>query len=376
MGRKRARTEQDIDLGPPSTPRKKGSIIKTPRRTRIIRDCALFEGKVSQLRIFDHHRVSETSGKRILRSNTERSSQGHRCSKKRKLNDTDLANIETFENASFYHSTQTHFAVAQQLGYTNVSKRTVQRRMAEYGVGTYTAAQRKAMTPERCMERVRILRASKYRTTRYWRRFAYSDEAHFGLGVTKRAKVHRRKGFQARHNANKMQNKRKRQVQRLHVFGFVFYSDNPAKPGKSRLRFYTGTGAKGAMIQPDYRAILQDTVAIDMPTGRTGKVLLEDNHCSHGHAPGSQLHTFKKELGIRWQPTIPTSPDLNVQEKIWRVLKQRVKARGIPNSIITLKRWIQEEWDGIDQALINRYIDDMPQRVRDICSRGGSLLTY
>jgi hypothetical protein len=77
------------------------------------------------------------------------------------------------------------------------------------------------MKPERCVERVRILGASKYRTLRYWRRFGYSDECHFGLGVAKRAKVHRRQGFAARHNPNKMQIRRKRQVQRIHVFGCV-----------------------------------------------------------------------------------------------------------------------------------------------------------
>jgi hypothetical protein len=130
------------------------------------------------------------------------------------------------------------------------------------------------------------------------------------------------------------------------------------------------------MIQPDYEAILTDTIAVDMPTGPKGKVLLEDNHHSHGHAAKSPLRQVKERLKIRWQATIPTSPNLNVQEKIWRVLKQRVKARGVPNSLKTLKRWIQEEWDGIDQALINRYIDDMPDRVRDICRRGGGLLPY
>jgi hypothetical protein len=46
------------------------------------------------------------------------------------------------------------------------------------------------------------------------------------------------------------------------------------------------------------------------------------------------------------------------------------------NDLETLKGWIQEEWDRIDQGLINRYIDDMPDRVRDICRRGGGLLPY
>jgi hypothetical protein len=203
MGRKRARIEYDIDLGPPASPRKRGSVVRTPRRQRIISDYNAFQGKVSQLRIFTHHGVSKTCGKDILASGEARLNQQYRCSKRRKLNDSDLATIEVFEDASFHHSTQRHFTVARHLGFTDVSESTVQRLMSEYGVKTYTAAQIKAMKPERCLERVQILGVAKHRTTRYWRRFAYSDECHFGLGVVKRVKVHRRPGFAARHNPNK-----------------------------------------------------------------------------------------------------------------------------------------------------------------------------
>jgi DDE superfamily endonuclease len=376
MGRKRCRSEYEVDLGPPSSPRKPGSAIRTPRRVRILAACDAFQGRVPQPIIFAHHGVSETAGKAILRSGASRTSGKRQCKQKRKLGESELAIIETFENASFRHATQRHFIVAQHLGFKNISERTVQRLMSEYGVGTYTAAQQKAMTPERCRERVTILGQSKYRTRRYWRRFGYSDECHWGLGPMKRAKVHRRKGSAARYTLNKIQTRRKRQVQRIHVFGVVWHSTNPDKPGKSRLRFYTGTGKKGAMLKADYEAILTDTVAVDMPIGPRGKVLLEDNHHSHGHAPGSTLHHTKATLGIKFHANIPTSPDLNVIEKIWRVMKQRIKARGHPKGINELRGWIQAEWDAIDQELINRYIDDMQYRAVDICRRGGGLLPY
>jgi hypothetical protein len=133
---------------------------------------------------------------------------------------------------------------------------------------------------------------------------------------------------------------------------------------------------KGAMVQADYKAILTDTIAVDIPIGRIGKVLLEDNHYCHGHGLGSTLHQFKKAYGIRWQANIPTSPDLNVIEKVWRILKQRVKAKGHPLGLDELRGWIQAEWDAVDQDTINRYIDDMPNRAIDICRRGRGLLPY
>lgn len=113
-----------------------------------------------------------------------------------------------------------------------------------------------------------------------------------------------------------------------------------------------------------------------MPTGPSGKVLLEDNHPSHGYKLGSLMRQIKEELGIRWQANIPTSPDLNVIEKIQRAMKQRVKARGCPRDLNELRHWIQLEWDAINQDMINRYIDDMPDRVQDIIDRQGGLLNY
>ena len=126
------------------------------------------------------------------------------------------------------------------------------------------------------------------------------------------------------------------QVQKIHIFGRMLHSNNLDKIGKSRLRFCTGSGAKGAMSIDDYSVILTNTVAVDMPTGRRGKVLLEDNHYRHGHAPKSPLHQVKKVLNIRFHANIniPASADLNVIEKIFGTMKQRVKARGHPKKIL------------------------------------------
>ena len=218
MGRKRCRDSR-ISLPDSDLPaRKRRQVIDTPRKNRLIADIDTLQGQVTHSEIFRRYGVSKASGYRILANNGLRSQSGHRCKRKRLLSKQELAAIETFENASFHHGTQAHFTVAQHLGISQASERTVQRRMAEYGVYTYTAAQRKAMTPERCRIRLETLRGdASYRKRRYWRRLASSNESHWGLGVAKRAPMHRRPGFKARHHPNKMQNRRKRHTQKIHV---------------------------------------------------------------------------------------------------------------------------------------------------------------
>ena len=86
---------------------------------------------------------------------------------------------------------------------------------------------------------------------------------------------------------------------------------------------------------------------------------------------------YKEELGIRWHANIPSSPDLNPLEKVWRVVKQRVKRKGIPKNVEQLKKWIQEIQDGLDQVEdIDKYVDAMPDRILDIRARGGAILPY
>jgi transposase len=49
---------------------------------------------------------------------------------------------------------------------------------------------------------------------------------------------------------------------------------------------------------------------------------------------------------------MPTSPDLNVFEKIWRAMKQRVESRGAARSLAELKQWIRLGRDAVDQDMI------------------------
>jgi transposase len=57
----------------------------------------------------------------------------------------------------------------------------------------------------------------------------------------------------------------------------------------------------------------------------------------------------------------PNSPDLSVIENVWGILKRRVAERR-PQNIAELTRYLLEEWDNLDQKIINDLIESMNQR--------------
>ncbi|KAF7508107.1 hypothetical protein GJ744_009548 [Endocarpon pusillum] len=58
-------------------------------------------------------------------------------------------------------------------------------------------------------------------------------------------------------------------------------------------------------------------------------------------------------------------------ESIWRLLKQRLKNRGLITDPTELQRAIEEEWDKITLEEINKAIATMPDRVAAVNERNG-----
>jgi len=72
---------------------------------------------------------------------------------------------------------------------------------------------------------------------------------------------------------------------------------------------------------------------------------------------------MKNILGFPLPKLPPSSPDLNLIENLWQILKQRLKARDIfPQNIHVLRNVVQEEWDHLQPSAWNQYIESMPVR--------------
>jgi transposase len=102
----------------------------------------------------------------------------------------------------------------------------------------------------------------------------------------------------------------------------------------------------------------------------TRKIFQQD--CAPSHTSKSTCEYLERKM-IRVLPNWPPkSPDLNIIEGIWNILKSKVQRRS-PNNLEDLWHILNEEWDKITQDEISKFYQTLPRRVKAICScKGGS----
>ena len=81
-----------------------------------------------------------------------------------------------------------------------------------------------------------------------------------------------------------------------------------------------GTSEKGQMTRDDYIKILKEVVYLEY---KEGQILVEDNDYRHGKhtKPNIKVWRTYERLGIQKMRNSRDSSDLNVIEKVWRVIK-------------------------------------------------------
>jgi hypothetical protein len=106
-----------------------------------------------------------------------------------------------------------------------------------------------------------------------------------------------------------------------------------------------------------------------------GAQYVEDQAPVHGTK--RMLMEVKATLGIPLHPRPPCSPDLNPIENVWRIMKQRIKARrDFPNTVAKMRIAVQEEWDRLEPRDWNGLIDSMPDRICQVQQRMGMQTQY
>lgn len=93
---------------------------------------------------------------------------------------------------------------------------------------------------------------------------------------------------------------------------------------------------------------------------------------------GASVHTAKvtqkwcTEHQIQALSHPAQSPDLNPIENVWSLLKYKVNKRyPRPKTIFEAENALFEEWEKIDQIYINKLIESMPNRVKDVIKNNG-----
>ena len=103
-------------------------------------------------------------------------------------------------------------------------------------------------------------------------------------------------------------------------------------------------------------------------------VLEEDNDGGHGTRTRTNIVQERRQA-IDHYANPPVSPDMSIIERVWRVLKQRMKRRK-PTTIDEMEQALKEEWDAIPMEYINRLVKEMPERVKELRTRQGLSTRY
>ncbi|KAF7507088.1 hypothetical protein GJ744_010901 [Endocarpon pusillum] len=139
---------------PTEPPREPNTIVDTPRRTRLLCAAQSTAGKVPQKKLFESLSIPQSTGYRILKSESTRRGDGvHNRGRKRVLEPYQCEAIKAVEDASFRAASSSHYVIARSIGLAQGSERSIQRNMAEFGVGTYRAQQKKFIRSENIKKR-------------------------------------------------------------------------------------------------------------------------------------------------------------------------------------------------------------------------------
>ena len=216
----------------------------------------------------------------------------------------------------------------------------------------------------------------KYPKPEDWYRVRFSDEVHFSFGPQGRIYVLRRPGERSCPDCIQEQEKKKKRKKgkgkkeeegeeedtgyKLHAWAAIGWNF------KSELIFYDAGNLNGKMTQVCYIEQILERVVLPWLNQGRDFVLEEDGDSGHGYGKkGNVVEVWKREHGLESYKNCAGSPDLAIIENGWQVPKQHVKKHP-HNNIEILRTLALEGWEALKQETINKWVEEMPQRLRDV----------
>ena len=256
-------------------------------------------------------------------------------------------------------------ALVNATGGNTISKTTVRRRLAAFGLKGRVAVSKPLLRSKN--KRKRLLWAKRYKnySIEDWKTVLFVDESKFEIyGNNRRIYVRRRPGERLSSQYIKPTVKHGGgNIQVWGCFGFNGVGD-----------LYR---IKGNLDKKQYHSILQRRA---IPSGKKlcgrGFTLLQDNDPKHSSNLCKKYLKKKERQGeLQLMEFPPQSPDVNPIENLWDHLK-REKMRHTVTSKDMLWAVLSQCWNNIEQSTLHKLVKSMPKRVKAILKAKGGHTKY
>ena len=142
------------------------------------------------------------------------------------------------------------------------------------------------------------------------------------------------------------------------------------KRGKTSLAYLRG--------RADSKKYIDTLESHLLPSARkiAGKnwIFQQDNAPIHASGETQEWFRSKKIQVIDWPAY---SPDLNPMENLWGILARKIYENNRQyDNIDQLKNSLEKVWDDIDQTILQRLVDSMPNRIFEVTRLNGNSIDY
>jgi hypothetical protein len=126
------------------------------------------------------------------------------------------------------------------------------------------------------------------------------------------------------------------------------------------------------MSQEKYRTEILDKVVKTWIDEGRDFILEEDGDSGHGPSRHNPVRTWKEQHGLNYFFNSPASPDLLPIENAWSVLKAYIR-KYEHWDIQTVIELAEEGWNSLSQETIDRWIESMPERMKQVIKLDGKM---
>ena len=242
------------------------------------------------------------------------------------------------------------------------SIRTIQRRLrVDHGLASHKPAKKPLLSKKNIRDRMQFCRQHELWTVDQWKRVLFSDEAAFSQFQTTSSMVRR--------PPNQRFNKRYTlPVVKFSPKTMVWGAISAAGPGP--LHFLPpNTTMNGGM----YLTILQQHLQACMPNLGCSIFMNDGAPCHRACSVRNWLRDNHIQVLDKWPGN---SPDLNIIENCWNVVKKRVAIHR-PKSAAELNERIQQVWDTeITLDYCQHLAASMPKRIAAVIKNRGYPIAY